>query len=172
MKVVPFENETKNDTKNGDEIAIPDVPDVSEGLYGELFFAADWAVRNRPWEGKGAGVGSLFEIGAESAGGSLRGALQGGAGGPVVLSLVRENAGPVAGAGERLEVQFLSSDFLQGHDYELNVRYAPEGWDACECDVIVLRAIAGDQGPAHPTAEQVELLTEGLRALQAVAGDC
>ncbi len=157
MKIVPFDERDEND------VPAP-IPEVSGSLYGELFFAADWAVMNRPWEESGKGI--LFEISDASGEETWQAFSDGGSDGVCVLSLVRKNGGNTSGEHDRLELQFIASDFLQGHDYELNVRFAPESWDQCERDVIVLRALSGDCSGKHPNATQVELLRDGLREWQ------
>lgn len=153
VKIVPFEKRDESEVSAS-------IPDVSETSYGELFFAANWAVLNRPWENAKEEV--LFEITDSTGKESWHAFLNGGDGELCVLLLVRKLGEKISGEHDRLEVQFIASDFLQGHDYELNVRYAPESWDACECDVIVLRAFAGGGEPEHPNEEQVKLLREAL----------
>lgn len=150
MKLVPVE---AGDEGEGSEV-IPEVPPV---YYGELFHAADWAVLNRPWEEEREEP--LFEVNDEEGGSGWQAKVGPNEKGVCVFSLVREG-------GDCLEVQFLGSDFLQGHDYDLNVRYAPDSWDECELDVIVLRASLGDGAPGNPSAEQVRLLTAGLERLR------
>lgn len=153
MKIVPFEppQEKREDA---------DSSGVSERQYGELFFAADWAVRNRPWERcTSEDEGPFFELSEE---GKWQAFLSEEAGYSLFL-LVLNNGEE---AETRLEIRFVGSNFLQGYDYELNVRYAPDSWDACEYDVIVLRASEGEEAPERPKASQVELLTRGLRALE------
>ena len=156
MKVVPFEKRDEG------EVPAP-IPEVPANLYGELFFAADWAVLNRPWDRVESGL--LFEVTDATGQEVWQGFLNSDAGMSVLL-LVRKEGAKVSGEHERLEVQFIASDFLQGHDYELNVRYAPESWDECERDVLVLRAFDGDREPEHPNMEQVKILEKGLRKLQ------
>lgn len=154
MKLVPFEDKEEE----GQEIAIPE---VSPQSYGELFRAADWAVTNRVWDAVEPGV--LFEM--EHEGSVWQGALWNE--GVWKFQMVRKDSSSDLGFEEQLEVQFLASDFLQGHDYELNVRYAPESWDGCERDVIVLRASMAEGPLAHPDAGQVRLLSLGLEKLEA-----
>ena len=157
MKLVPFE---ESDEK---EVPAP-IPEVPANLYGELFFAADWSVLNSPSGRRlirNSCLKSLMRLAKKSGmPTSMKEA------GKSVLLLVRQSGPKASGAHNRLEVQFIASDFLQGHDYELNVRYAPESWDACEQDVIVLRAFDGDREPEHPNLEQVKVLTRALRKLQ------
>lgn len=157
MKVIRFEE------KEGDDVPAP-IPEVPASVYGELFFAADWVVLNRPWET--AVEGKLFEVMDSSGQESWQAFLNSNGGGVCIFLLVRKSNAKVSGAHERLEVQFIGSDFLQGHDYELNVRYAPEAWDACDLDVIVLRAFDGEREPEHPNPEQVKILSDGLLALR------
>lgn len=161
MKVVPFEKRDEN------EVAAP-IPEVPANFYGELFLAADWAVLNRPWEQVEAGF--LFEV-ADATGQETWQAFLSGEGGVSGLLFVRKNGAKISGEHERLEVQFIASDFLQGHDYELNVRYAPESWDECEQDVLVLRSFDGEREPEHPNLEQVKILSMGLRKLQECGED-
>lgn len=153
---MPFEKRDEN------EVPAP-IPEVPANLYGELFFAADWSVLNSPWEK--CDSEHLFEL-VDTTGQETWQAYLNGDGGLSVLLLVRQGGAKVSGEHSRLEVQFIASDFLQGHDYELNVRYAPESWDACERDVIVLRAFDGERDPEHPNLEQVKVLTRALRKLQ------
>lgn len=151
------------DKGDDDEVSVA-IPEVAVSLYGELFEVADWAVCHRPWEQPASGP--LFEVmdatGEECWEAFLRGADEGVA----AFYLVRKSALKKTGEHGRLEVQFMASDFLQGHDYELNVRYAPESWDECERDVIVLRASDQEGGAEHPNAEQVQLLRDGLLVLK------
>lgn len=162
MKLVRFEPQDELEEK---PIASESIPEVSSGLYGELFFAAGWSVRNRPWET--AADGALFALEDSSTHEKWQAFLAQDASGLCLFSLVRDSSSAVIGRHDHLEVQFISSDFLQGHDYELNVRYAPDVWDECERDVIVLRVQEGTGSVEHPLPGHVELLTKGLLQLQA-----
>lgn len=157
MKLVPADEESDND------VSIT-IPEVAASLYGELFVAADWAVLNRPWEQSTSDA--LFEVSDATGEENWQAFLNGGDGGVAALLLVRKSDLKNTGEHGRLELQFIASDFLQGHDYELNVRYAPESWDECERDVIVLRAFDGEREFEHPNSEQVQLLRDGLLALE------
>lgn len=157
MRLVTVENSDENEVP----AAIPEVPAT---LYGELFVAADWAVVNRPWEkSAGAAACELSDLSGEE---KWQVFWSHSDEGVASLLLVRKSDFKKTGAYGRLEIQFIVSDFLQGHDYELNVRYAPESWDACERDVIILRAFSGEGSPEHPNFEQVRLLRDALLVLK------
>ncbi len=156
MKIVPFEGQREQDGS-------APIPEVSENLYGELFFAADWAVLNRPWE---AGEGDvLFEL-TEEGGAEVWQAFLSEENGLCCFALVRGTRAEKDECGHRLEVRFIASDFLQGHDYDLNVRFAPDAWDECERDVIVMRSFDGAGAFLPLDAQEVKLLTEGLCQLR------
>ena len=151
MKIVPFESEKE-------PVPAP-LPEVSAELYAHLFRAADWAVTS-PWTVHESQA--LFEFSDEN-GAEQWQALSQVEAGVSLLVLLRLSG---QGRSDRLEIQFMGSDFLQGHDYELNVRYAPDSWDACEKDVIVLRARQNSRPAVHPGDSEVKLLSEALRLWQ------
>ncbi len=156
MKLVPVEDDSSEES----ELFIPE---VSPQLYGELFRQADWAVMAQPWDIDQDGEGLLLV--QDARGDSWEAFFAVDASGLCVLRVVREKGADEAESGDSLEVQFMSSDFLQGHDYELNVRYAPEAWDECERDVIVLRSFSLLQQTHYPSADQVALLAQALEVM-------
>lgn len=150
MNIVPF--------RAPDKDAKPfEIPDIPESLYGDLFFAASWVVLSTPWKKLDGNL--LFELSDETGEGNWEAYLNKELG-LCVFSLVS--------GSDRLEIRFQGSEFLQGHDYDLNVRYAPDAWDACEMDVIVLRTMIDQQFSEYPLPEHIVLMTEGLRKLKEV----
>jgi hypothetical protein len=162
MNIVPFPGVEAEDLENLPvQKEEPRVTAEFEPLYRELFEAADRAVMMRPWER--LPPGKLFQLpDAEDQSGEVvwEASLQGEEA-QVCAFCLREEGG----AGRKLVVQFVPSDFLQGEDYELNVCFAPEAWDGCERDVIVVETFSDSEEPRHPNEEELALLIDALRFL-------
>lgn len=157
MKVVPPANGSEKQKECSPLI----VPTVDPACYGDLFHQADWVVTHRPWEN----LPNRFLFEQRDSTGFVWKASLGSNPGLAVFRLTRKDDEDSA-LSERLEVRFVSSDFLQGHDYELNVRFAPESWDKEEFDVIVLRAFDSLGGQLHPGEKEVVILRDALRTLR------
>ncbi|WP_411845145.1 hypothetical protein AAFN60_15005 [Roseibacillus persicicus] len=157
MKVVP-PSDGSEDAKENSPLVIPEVEPM---LYGEVFHQADWLVTQRPWERLESRF--VFEH-WDSSNTRWKASLDSS---PGLATFRMTRVGEEAASGsERLELRLMSSDFLQGYDYELNVRYASERWDEEDWDVIVLRAYDSVGGQLHPGGPDVARLRDALRILR------
>jgi len=133
--------------------------EVSERLYLELFKCSDFLVKAKPWEELSSDSKQLFLF--KDSGLVWRAALRSAGNPALVLSQVSPSPSE-SDCRACVELQVIASDFLQGHDYELNVRYAPESWDHEERDVIVLRGGDSEETLGPVTENEVILMIRVL----------
>lgn len=168
---------------SGKEIGEEYVPKVKEEIFQEVFSAADWAVREQVWE-KLEGTQAFVIIDPVS-GVRQTASLCGALGEFCALQLYQPSEGTLwfdqmqrtQGGSDELfllgqfemrlfGIEFLDSEEMQGHDYDLNVRFAPEAWDEFEHDVIRLFSIHPGQLPWFAEEEELECLRDGLLLLR------
>ena len=167
----------------GEKIDAEYVPDVQDELYREVFESANWAVMSQPW--RTLSERNAFVIIDPESNERVVATLMGGTGEFVAFQLYLQREGlqwidrmhrsrgedPELGLLAQfemrlLEVEFLDSGELQGHDYDLNVRFAPEEWDDCERDVIVFRSSHPSYLPWYPEVDELKRLRDALGLLQ------
>lgn len=160
MKIVPFPGSVGGSSEGPPGIIITE---ANEPIYRELFQAVHLAMTTQPWESLPGGI--LFSIPDEMGASAWEAEVSGREGGLCLFRLT--NSHPPGDVEDivQLEVQFASSELIQGDDYELNVRFAPEEWDELERDVILLRRRSEGEESRHPDEEELHLLCDGLRLL-------
>lgn len=168
---------------SGREIEEEYIPTVREEILREVFAAADWVLREQAW--KKLGEAQAFVIIDPLTGIRQTASLCGGQGEFCALQLYQPAEGALwfdqmqrteEGSDELLflgqfemrvfGIEFLDSEEMQGHDYDLNVRFAPEAWDEFERDVIRLFSLHPGQLPWFAEEEELECLRDGLLLLR------
>lgn len=158
-------------------------PKVRDEVYEEVFAAADWVIRGQVWRQifenhafiiidpvtgvrqTAAVSGALEEFCALQLYQPYEGSqwfdqMQRSQGGDEALFLQGQLEMRVIG------VEFLDSGEMQGHDYDLNVRFAPEAWDELEQDVLRLFSVHPGQLPWFAEEEELEGLRDALLLLR------